>query len=506
MNADGLAERGGRGGAGRSAPGLLLAAWALLVGAVILVRHVRPPLVPAASPSEFEPAYLRGSDWQTLLIGLVGALVLGAAWLANRRGPAVRPVATLPGELRWWPLIGVVSAGVGALAVLMLLRPLPTVTDCPASRIVHLNASMGFVWNCDSSLFQQVAGNPLRLFDEQHPRQSRPLYALIGFVLVQTVGRVAGWMGLGQWEGEDTRAFIALVALNLLVLVAAATLLVRLLLGLGTPVAVTVALTVALALNGVTAEWTLTPHQQVFAVLVPVVTVLVARQALVDPPGWRTALWWGLAVGLAANVYGSWLITVPVVGLALLLRLRRAAVRSVGAFVGGTAVPVLAWMALCRLVTGSYYSHEASVYRQFVWVLDAAQAGPGELARRSASYLLLTLGEILATSELWLVGAALAVGVVAAAVARVDLRPDTPVQRATLIAVGLTAATTVAFLWGVGFFTPRLSVTLLPLLLIVTGWVYARLAAGAGVWLRRAITAGAVLATLAWVNTTLALV
>ena len=328
----------------------------------------------------------------------------------------------------------------------------------------------------------------------------------MGFVLVQTVGRVAGWLGLGHWQGEDTRPFIALVVLNVLVLVAAVVLLTRLLLDLGAPVAVTAALAAALALNGVTAEWTLTPHQQMFAVLVPVVTVLVARRALVDPPGWRAALWWGLAVGAAANVYGSWLITVPVVMIALWMRLGRAVVRVGAAFLAGTAAPVLAWVLLCQLVAGSYFNHEASVYRQFVWALDAARAGPGDLARRSASYLLLTLREILATSELWLVALALAVGVVAALARGIVLRPETAQERATLVAVGLTAAVTVAFLWGIGFYTPRLSLTLLPLLLIITGWVYARLAAGLGAWGRRALTVGAAAAALLWVNAVLALV
>jgi hypothetical protein len=487
------------------APGLLLVGWCALIVALIVVRHVSAPLVPAASPHGFTPAYQLGrTDLATVMIGLVGVAVLGASWWSTLRGdpsPAAPPVR----RVGWWLLIAASAVGVAVLTFAMLFRPLPTATDCPGSRIVHLNPSMGFVWNCDSSLFQQVAADPSRLFDEQHPRQARPLYAVLGFLLYQSVGRVAGWVGLGEWQGEDTRPLIALVVLNVLVLTAAVVVFARVMLPLGAPVAITAALAVPLALNGLTAEWTLTPHQQVFAMLVPVVTVLMARQVMLDPPGSRRALWWGLAVGAAANVYGSWLVTVVVVALALVLKLRLAAWRSVAAFVGGALAPIVGWILLCRVVVGSYFNHEAEVYRQLVWILDALATGPADLGRRSASYLLVTLQEILATTELWWATALIVVGVLTAGVLRVRLRPTTDAQRATMIGVGLTAGVTVAFLWAIGYYTPRLSMILLPLLLIVAGWVYARLAAS-GTWPGRAVTAVAAVAALVWASLTLAVV
>jgi hypothetical protein len=488
-----------------SAPGLLLVGWCVLIIALIIVRHVRAPLVPVASPHGFAPAYqLGGTDLVTVMIGVVGAAVLAGVWWLTRRadpGPPPSPVRS-PG---WWALIGASAAGVAVLTFAMLFRPLPAVTDCPGSRIIHLNGSMGFVWNCDSSLFQQVTADPSRLFDEQHPRQARPVYALIGFLLYQTVGRLVGWVGLGEWQGEDTRAFVALVVLNVLVLIAAVVVFARIMVPMGVSVAIAAAFAVPLALNGLTAEWTLTPHQQVFAMLVPVVTVLAARQALLDPPGWRRALWWGLAVGAAANVYGSWLITVAVLILVLVLKLRLAAWRSVAALVGGVAAPIGGWMILCRLIVGSYYNHEAVAYRQLVWVLDALEAGPADLGRRSASYLLLTVQEILATTELWWAAALIMIGVIAAGVLRVRLGPQTPAQQATLLGVGLTAGATVAFLWAIGFYTPRLSITLLPLLLIVAGWIYSRLTA-AGAWYGRIVPAAAAAAALVWANLTLSLI
>src|SRR5687767_611290 len=106
VKADGLANRKGPAGVGHAdspddrpgsspppvkrarvweAPGVLLVGWCLLVAALILVRHVHASLVPVASPYEFAPAYgFGGSDAQILIIGLIGAAVLAAAWWSTR--------------------------------------------------------------------------------------------------------------------------------------------------------------------------------------------------------------------------------------------------------------------------------------------------------------------------------------------------------------------------------------------------------------------------------------
>ncbi len=461
-----------------SAPMFVLLGWVALVAASLLVRHLHAVRLPEHLAYEVVPAYtLGGSDLVTVLVGLLVALPLAAlVWYDRRQPPRVAPVLAAT-VVRWRPLILGTTIGVGLLTFLTLFRPLPDESelDCPTSRVIHLNGAMGIVWNCDSSLFQEVSAHPGKLLEENHPRQARPTYALVGWLLVQTVGRFSGLFGLGDWQGEDARPYVSLVLLNVLVLIAATALFIRILLPLGTPWLLAAVLTVPVAYNHVTVEWTLTPHQQIFAMLVPVVTVLVTRRALLAPPSWRTALGWGLAVGLAANAYGSWLIAVPVVALALWLASRdRPGVVRAGAFVGGAAAPLLAWMLVCKIVAGSYYNHEAVFYRQFVWILDAAGQGPGELWEHLSSYTLLWVRSLLGTRELWLAGAVLGAGVVVAVLRRVSLWPETPEGRATLWAVGVSGIVSLAFLWAIGYYTPRLSITVLPLVLVAAGWVWSR--------------------------------
>jgi hypothetical protein len=185
--------------------------------------------------------------------------------------------------------------------------------------------------------------------------------------------------------------------------------------------------------------------------------------------------------------------------VALCVKQRLGAARAAAAFVAGFAAPQVAWIALCRLVAGSYYNHEVTAYRQFVWVLDSLRLGPGDLWRRSTSYLLLTLREILGTRELWVAGAVISLGVVVAVLRRIDLTPGSAEDRATLFAVALTAVATTLFLWGIGFYTSRLSTTLLPLLLIVAGWVYSRVAGDLRGWTRRLVSLVAAAAVLGWI-------
>jgi len=95
-------------------------------------------------------------------------------------------------------------------------------------------------------------------------------------------------------------------------------------------------------------------------------------------------------------------------------------------------------------------------------------------------------------------GAVIGLGIVLAVLRRIDLTPGTADDRATLSAVAWTAVVTVLFLWGIGYYTDRLSTTLLPLLLIVAGWVYSRLAGDLRGWTRRLVSLVAAAAVLGW--------
>ena len=493
------APRAGKAARLITAPGLLLGTWCVLVAALFVVRHLHPPLRPTATPSEIDPASTIGATQaQRILIALVVAVLLAGVWVVSERSKLPTPVVASR-TVGWRLSIAATALGVSVLVFLMFFQPLPNDLGCSSSMLVRLNPHMGFIWSCDSWLFQDAAKNPSLLLHQAFPRQDRPVYTILGSGMLYTIGQVVGWLGFdGSYQGIDIQALVSLDLLNVLVLMAAAVLLVRQLLAMGTPIALTAALATPLVLNDVTTQFTFTPHQQTFAMLVPVVTVLMTRRTLLDPPRWHMACWWGLALGVGALAYGSFVLTVPVVVVALCVKLGLKAAPAAGAFVAGFAAPQIGWIALCRLVVGSYYNHEVTAYRQFVWVLDSLRRGPGDLWRRSASYLLLTLQEIIGTRELWVAGAVIGLGIVLAVLRRIDLTPGTADDRATLSAVAWTAVVTVLFLWGIGYYTDRLSTTLLPLLLIVAGWVYSRLAGDLRGWTRRLVSLVAAAAVLGW--------
>lgn len=207
----------------------------------------------------------------------------------------------------------------------------------------------------------------------------------------------------------------------------------------------------------------------------------------------------GVGVGVAANAYGSWLIAVAVVVVALFVRLRWSAWRQAIAYMVAAVIPTLVWVVVCKIYAGSYYNHEAAVYRQFVWVLDAAQEGPAELWHRVSSYFLLSVRAALGVAELWLAAGLIAVGVIIAAIRRISLRPTNDDDRATLTAIALTEVVSFFFLYGIGYYTPRLSILLFPPMLMLIGWIAARLLANASAVTRKyVVPTVAVLAASAW--------
>ncbi len=470
-----------------SVPALLTLSWCALVILTIVVRHAHATVFPFETPYETPLAFDVG-----VIPGVVVALLLaGLTWWDRRAGAKTVPNIA-PIDVRPRVLALIVTGSVLVLAFVMLLRPIPEISgSCP--KIVQLNSFMSIEWSCDSSWFQRLAEDPSQLLDQGQPRQGRPLYVLVGSLLTYTVGRAAGWLGLGQWQGEDARSFVSLVLINFVVLGFAAYYFARRMLRLGALPAAVAGLSVFLLYNDVTAEWSWTPHQQTFAMLVPVVTVLAAAQAMVRPVGWREALWWGLGVGLLSLAYGSWIVTAAAMGLVFLVRKHFQALLGFGA---GFAALAGGWILFCKIVVGSYYNHEAVVYRQFLWILDAWEMGLDVFLRYVGSYFLLTIREILGTGELWALAALTTVGIVIAALKRVDLRPADAHGRALLGATALTIGVYAVFLFGMGFYTTRLSAGLVPAALFLVGWVFSRLSPAAR-W-TAFIPAGAAAAWLAF--------
>jgi hypothetical protein len=291
---------------------------------------------------------------------------------------------------------------------------------------------------------------------------------------------VTDQLGLDTLYHQPDTAFVPLVLLNLAIAATAVALLALLLLRLGAPPLVTALLCTLVAVNPLTKAFYWVPHQQMFVLLTPVVSVLVCRWLLLRRPGWLGLSLLGLVLGLGMLVYGNALVAIGTAALALLLpgfgeqrpRLPRR-IGQAAVIVTGAALPTLAWITVSVRVAGSYYNHEIAMYHQFVWLPEAAGRGVRDLM----TGLHLATGQV--TGQLievtWPFALLLLVGIVANRVAGVSLVPRTTEQRATLLALGLTTVVTIALLWGVGLWVYRLTYTMAPLYALAIGWVAAHL-------------------------------
>ncbi|MEV4516595.1 hypothetical protein AB0K00_47555 [Dactylosporangium sp. NPDC049525] len=423
------------------------------------------------------------------IVAALGAVPLAGLCLFERRHPPTRVPRSAPRRIgRRWLLLGSV-AGTLVGAHLVLLGPWVEHPFCAVR--VRVNSVMAYPVNCDSNEFLRLAHDPGRVLNYHSSRQARPGYVLLSAAATATVGPVTHALRLDRVYRQADRAYLPLVAINLAVTVTAVALLAWLLAGLGTPRAATVALCGLVAVNEVTKAFTWTPHQQTFAFLVPVLTVVAGRWLLLHRPAWPRLAAFGVMLGAASLVYGSFLITVAAV-VPILLARGRLGLLPAGAFLAAFAAPQLAWIAVCRLVTGDYYNLETAQYDEFIWLAKAVKPGGNDLWAQSRDMTVTTLRAVFVagTVSLLIIVALAALAVLL----RVRLGTLTAEQRATLVAAGLTIAAAVAFTWGIGIIADRLMFHAMPALLIVAGWLAARVAAASPVASRLAsvLVAGAV--------------
>ncbi|MEV6924243.1 glycosyltransferase family 87 protein [Dactylosporangium sp. NPDC051485] len=458
------------------------AGWALYLYAMLGQRYGCPR---GQETCERVPATAHSWLW-----GLAGAVVLAALCVLEARRPAVASPASPQRRprYRWLVLGGIGGAVLGAN--LVLLGPMVDNQFCVEP--IHVNRVMAYSLNCDSYEFMHLAHTPGDVLEHHNARQSRPGYVVLSVVAERTIGPVAHWTGLDRLYKMRDRAQFPLVAINLAATAAGIALMASQLAGLGTPRLANAALCAFLAINGVTTAFTWTPHQQTFALLVPAATILAGRYLLLRRSPWWAVTLVGLAAGGASLVYGSFLITAAVAGLILLYQ--RRWIPLVG-FLAGFGAPQVAWMALCKIVSGDYYNQETRLYDEFIWLPKAAKQGVDSL-RIATHDMTITAGR--AVFAICTVALLLIVGLAATAVLlRVKLPVLTDSQRATVVAAGLTAAAGIVFAWAIGIVNAdRLLYHAVPALLVLAGWITARIAASSKA-ASRLVTAGVVVLAVA---------
>jgi len=358
-----------------------------------------------------------------------------------------------------------------AASILAAPRPDPEKLRARYARYVALGDHLGFSLCGDSTVFMIVAEHPGMLLTPGFLYQSRPLV----FATAHAVGRAATVV-----VPEEALRLAPLpgwwspyLVLNAIVLVASIWLFDAAVAPPGARYPVTALLAALLLVNEVVRWFLCSPHTQLLIVLAPVLCLVLARSTLAAPGVMtqRRALVLGGTIGLLVLAYGAFLVCVPVVVIASMLRpaTRRSGVTTALAlFVVAATTPTLAWYAFVQIASGSVYSGEVAKYRQFVWPADAAASGrllatasafAREFAVTSASVLWIPLA---------ILGSAVAVG-------WTQLRPAglPPERRIEACAAVLTLACQTSFLYWLGFYRVRLSIGMVPPILALANVVLA---------------------------------
>jgi hypothetical protein len=264
---------------------------------------------------------------------------------------------------------------------------------------------------------------------------------------------------------------LGFVALNVALLAASAVLLHAVLDSAGVAPVLALGLVPFLAANDVVKAFMWTAHQQILNVAAPLALLAAAQaQALRDPRRGDLALG-GLVAGVLFVTYGSLVLLAPLLAIAACWRRARDgalsaawAARAGLSVLAATAVVPLAWIGFVTWRNGAFYAHETARYRQFVWIADAARVGPEALLDRAAVATVAFARTFRGDAAPVLVAA-----VLVAVAARVAARGAAPAPEATQATRAMLAATlglTVPFLWALGFYAPRLTFALVPLLLV----------------------------------------
>jgi hypothetical protein len=456
--------------------GLLASTW-LLIGWTVtmglwIVAEVSPILACPHGQSCVKAPVLT-SGWKIaawIAVWLAGIVVL----LLVRRRDLGRPRVALhasPRRARWVLIIAGSLVGVLAGAHLLLLAPVAKTLFC--AQPIRINRYMAYPLNCDSHEFMLLARHPRVLLHFDNVRQSRPGYVALGAALTRILGPVASHLGLDRDYGQTSITYIPLILINLVAVVAAVVLLAWILGRFGTPVPVVLALGSLLVLNDLTKAFFWTPHQQMFTLLVPLGTIVLGRWIFLRQPPWWAAILLGAALGLASLVYANVLITVGVLALIMLARRWRGVVNA--AALGLTfAVAPVAWIWLCKRLSGSYYNQEAVRYHEFIWLPLSLQHGWRGLGTGLEIASVASMRGVLGANALVL--AVLAGLVLAAVWAGVKLTAVTTEDTAILVASGLTVAVSLVFGWGIGIIATRIMFAVFPAILVLAGWVATRFA------------------------------
>ncbi|HEY8561284.1 MAG TPA: hypothetical protein VIL74_12985 [Pyrinomonadaceae bacterium] len=277
-----------------------------------------------------------------------------------------------------------VYAGLTAfLCFLFLFSSKPTEDYC--GKFIDVGSFGAFPLNCDSYDYVETAQNPVKLFDEKSIRQTRPLYVVFASAVGYALSPVFKFLPLEFAAAQDallaSSFYWGFMLLNFTILVASLLVfdrVVDVLTERRFPPFLKYMLAVYLVSNVVikTSFWS--AHQQMLTILSPLLCVyLCLKIVLADELRAKDVYLSAFLGGVLLLTYGNFLVLCPALLLAVLIKLYRS-----GTFTIQRAsricvpaglifvAPMALWSLVLIKINGGVYTHEAVVYRQFVWVFD----------------------------------------------------------------------------------------------------------------------------------------
>lgn len=288
--------------------------------------------------------------------------------------------------------------------------------------------------NMDAFAFIGSAINPSDLFQKKYLRQSRPGYILIGSALGYSIyyltyplhsffeKQIQRSITLKNTEAEKEKKiyyfcfYTGYVLLNFTILFYALCIFHRLIKpeqqNWQNGNLIYVMLLFSLAANAETKYFLWTPHQQLFNILTPLLSIYYGLKIINRTLHPLKIFFVSLLSGLGFLIYGNFLLLFATIMGCYLYTNIQDNIKNKKAFlcegfkiVLSFVLPTIVWILILRLNNVTFFSAETESYRQFVWLLDAIKVSPQYFFYRYTQNTFLffnTLGSIIFPSSVFL--------------------------------------------------------------------------------------------------------
>ena len=353
---------------------------------------------------------------------------------------------------------------------------------------IKINKYMGIRVNPDAFTFIGVAINPGYLFQPDYLRQSRPVYAIIGSVFGYSIyyatyplhaffeKEMEKSLTLHGTKSEKDKGvlyfcfYLGYILLNLSILLCSLLVfdrLIHLTSGYWKNGKLLYILTLLMiAGNHETKYFFWTPHQQLFNILTPLLSLYAGIKIIQNNIRPAKLFLYSFLSGCALLIYGNFLLLFIII-LASCLYIYsksnqlnyRAIIIRLAIMILLFSIPTVSWILLLKFKEINFTSSELNVYRQFIWIADAVKISPQHLlycGSVNTWYFLQTFGSILLPLLLP------AITILHSLKNNISLSVLT--QRIAIIPL-LICAAYVLFFWLLGYYADRLTFSLVPFIL-----------------------------------------